>query len=160
MKNIDIANKFNLIENKLDVLNTTLNLKKYILKDFLNYIEFKKYIQHTFYELKNEILSQIETTETINKVNNIFVEYIDYIFVIIDEKVKTFYNEKDLDVNVYTYESVKNMEDKINNLYFENEVIKHQLQLGERIYKLEDTLNNLQTDIKMKMDEIDEIIKN
>jgi hypothetical protein len=110
--------------------------------------------------LKNEILSQIETTETINKVNNIFVEYIDYIFVIIDEKVKTFYNEKDLDVNVYTYESVKNMEDKINNLYFENEVIKHQLQLGERIYKLEDTLNNLQKDIKMKMDEIDEIIKN
>lgn len=147
LKNIDVLNKFNLIENKIDVLNTTLNLKKYISKDFFNYIELKHYIKYTFYELKNEIINIVDTEDSINKINVTFNDYIEYIFKILDEKMKTFYSEKDLDVNIYTYECVKNIQDKIDS------------QLGERIRKLEDTLIKLQVDIKKTLDDIDEIVK-
>ena len=62
-----------------------------------------------------------------------------------------------MDNNMYIYEGVKTIENKINNIYFENQIIKHQLQLGERLYNLEDSLNSLQKIIKIKIDEIDEI---
>jgi hypothetical protein len=165
VKAIDILNKFNLLENKIDIINTSLNLKRYISNEFFNYIELKKYIQGTFFELKNEVTTNIneiqDEKELVSKINSIFSEYVEYIFVIIDEKVKTFYNEHNnghnLDNNVYIYESVRTIEDKINNIYFENQLIKHQLQLGERLHNLEETLVSLQKNIELKMEEIDQI---
>lgn len=164
IKDIDVLNKFNLLENKIDIINTSLNLKKYILNDFFNYMDLKNYIQGTFSKLKNELISHVKNqnqseNELVSKINSIFSEYIEYIFVIVDEKVKTCYNghSKEMDNNMYIYEGVKTIENKINNIYFENQIIKHQLQLGERLYNLEDSLNSLQKIIKIKIDEIDEI---
>lgn len=161
VKAIDILNKFNLLENKIDILNTSLNLKSYISHEFFTYIKLKKYMYSTFFELKNEVLSQINENEdkkdVISKISDVFSEYVEYIFVIIDENIKTFYNEENIDNNIHIYESVKTIEEKMNNIYFENQIIKHQLQLGERLYNLEDSLNSLQKDIKMKINEIDQI---
>lgn len=159
IKDIDVLNKFNLLENKIDIINTSLNLKKYILNDFFNYIDLKNYIQGTFSKLKNELISHVKNqnqseNELVSKINSIFSEYIEYIFVIVDERVKT---STEMDNNMYIYEGVKTIENKINNIYFENQIIKHQLQLGERLYNLEDSLNSLQKIIKIKIDEIDEI---
>lgn len=173
IKAVDLLNKFNLLDNKIDIINTSLNLKKYIVNDFFSYIELKNYIKGTFCELKNEVIYHIKSDiedqnqdeskkEIVSKISSIFSEYIEYIFVILDEKVKTFYNghNNEIDNNMCIYESVKTIENKINNIYFENEIIKHQLQLGERLYNLEDSLNNLQKIIKNKIDEIDEIKSN
>lgn len=159
IKDIDVLNKFNLLENKIDIINTSLNLKKYILNDFFNYMDLKNYIQGTFSKLKNELISHVKNqnqseNELVSKINSIFSEYIEYIFVIVDERVKT---STEMDNNMYIYEGVKTIENKINNIYFENQIIKHQLQLGERLYNLEDSLNSLQKIIKIKIDEIDEI---
>ena len=159
IKDIDVLNKFNLLENKIDIINTSLNLKKYILNDFFNYMDLKNYIQGTFSKLKNELISHVKNqnqseNELVSKINSIFSEYIEYIFVIVDERVKT---STEMDNNMYIYEGVKTIENKINNIYFENQIIKHQLQLGERLYNLEDSLNSLQKMIKIKIDEIDEI---
>ena len=159
IKDIDVLNKFNLLENKIDIINTSLNLKKYILNDFFNYIDLKNYIQGTFSKLKNELISHVKNqnqseNELVSKINSIFSEYIEYIFVIVDERVKT---STEMDNNMYIYEGVKTIENKINNIYFENQIIKHQLQLGERLYNLEDSLNSLQKIIKIRIDEIDEI---
>ena len=159
IKYIDVLNKFNLLENKIDIINTSLNLKKYILNDFFNYIDLKNYIQGTFSKLKNELISHVKNqnqseNELVSKINSIFSEYIEYIFVIVDERVKT---STEMDNNMYIYEGVKTIENKINNIYFENQIIKHQLQLGERLYNLEDSLNSLQKIIKIRIDEIDEI---
>jgi hypothetical protein len=76
-------------------------------------------------------------------------------FVNVDEKFKTCYDD-----DIYIYESVKATENKINNIYFENQIIKHQLQLGERLYNLEESLNSLQKIVKLKIDEIDKIKNN
>uniref|UniRef100_A0A6C0DUS1 Uncharacterized protein n=1 Tax=viral metagenome TaxID=1070528 RepID=A0A6C0DUS1_9ZZZZ len=160
IKDIDVLNKFNLLENKIDIINTSLNLKKYILNDFFNYINFKNYIQDCFSKLKNEIISLVKDqgqsdNELVSKINSIFSEYIEYMFVNVDEKFKTCYDD-----DIYIYESVKATENKINNIYFENQIIKHQLQLGERLYNLEESLNSLQKIVKLKIDEIDKIKNN
>lgn len=153
LKNIDLWNKFNLLENKIDIINTTLNLKKYIRRDMLNYNEIKKNITNILYELKQEVVSHlnISNTQMIYGLDVLFNDHIECLF----SKMDDLYNENG-DINVYN--SVKSIEEKIGHIYYENEIIKHQLSLGDEIRKIGDTITTLENDIHTKIKEIDELI--
>jgi gas vesicle protein len=57
-----------------------------------------------------------------------------------------------------TYDILIKVDNKINMLYFENEIIKHQLLLEEELRKYNDEIDNLKTLIDKKINEINNTI--
>lgn len=170
--NFDLLNKIQELENKIDIICVKLYDDDITFKaccdckekELIIYKEIKEYFQAKF----NDILTKIENIEKQDKLNNFLENYKNEIltnFETIISKLEVIKNNEttcDNETNIYNlvenYDKINNqlksISNKLDNLYFENEIIKHQLSLEEDIRKYEQEINNMSNIINNTIDNI------
>ena len=154
------------------------------------YRELKEYLEEKFCELNagiKSICNERKTTNPVDVFNDIFEKYkmdiinnlqtiisnssiqeiksdiivedLYNVFHVIEEKLSQLNNHlKNLssDTNI----NFNNIDSKLGSIYFENELIKHQLKLDEDIRNTIDEINSLTDIINTTIQEIDDKCKN
>jgi uncharacterized protein (DUF885 family) len=171
--NFDLLNKIQDLDNKIDIIYTKIYDNDITftgccdckVKELIIYKEIKEYFEDKF----NDILTKFENIEKQDKLNSFLQNYKNEILTNFEtiisklEVIKTT-TETTNDNETYIYKLVENY-DKITNqlncisnkldiLYFENEIIKHQLSLEEDIRKYEQEINNMSNIINNTIDNI------
>jgi hypothetical protein len=185
VKNIDLLNKIDALENKLDILNTSLNNVSSIKgccdcqnRELIIYQEIKDYLEMKIGEFNNQIERLNKNNQINEKIintnnmliiefNKMFQEYrneiIDNLQKIIDNLYN--YNKDSISVSNTGYiqkmdiierinDLEKDMDLKMSDLYFENQLIKHRFVLEEEIRKCSDEVNNLSVIIEKTLSEL------
>ena len=161
-KQLEFLNKLNQIENKVDIIQNGLNIKRYVDKDIFNYIEFREYVYVTMNQLKKDI-----TASDLTKNDTIFATYTSDMMSYIDKKFYGLYKD-DIDYsslistqNLYLQQlenSNKQIQSKLDSLYFENEAIKYHLLIDEELRKNINLVENLKVQIYESVDKIEKIL--
>lgn len=185
VKNIDLLNKIDTVENKIDILNTNLNNISSIKgccdcqnRELTIYKEIKEYLETKIIQFNNQIEEMNKNNQINEKIintnnmliiefNKMFEEYrnevIDNLQKIIDNLYS--YNKDSISVSNNAYiqkmdiiERINDLEKdidlKISDLYFENQIIKHRFLLEEEIRKCNDEVNNLSLMIEKTLSEL------
>lgn len=215
ISNIDLSNKIDNIENKIDIINlrldsqTTEGCCDCKSREKVIYSQIKDYLEEKFNKFTHDITVKLNDKEVINtvflKYHNEILENIDKIILNINvlknensnensngnlelpeeffvklqnsinlqnnkefcdivknvEDLHTLYmskmdNQSDIAKNLY--DILIKLDNKINMLYFENEIIKHQLLLEEELRKYNDEIDNLKSLIEVKIKDINNVI--
>jgi hypothetical protein len=154
----ELAFKLLIIEEKLEKLNVSIQKSKHEIEIDYNYIinEISKKLSEIYecnLENTNTIVNLFKThTMTINdtintKLNNEFINEI--------TNIGRKYNEYE-ENNVM----LRNIDEKINSIYFENELIKHQFVLEGEIRNAICEVDNLSNIITSAITQIDSLVKN
>lgn len=193
VKNIDLLNKIEVIENKIDTLNNRLydinNVKsccddcQTIEVEFSK--EIKEYLETKMVDFNNqikEVNQNNKISEKIINTNNVLITnfnkmFEEYKIEVVNNLEKIFenlynYNKKDIvasnqeyskkmdiinRISSFEYDITKKivlLDSKVDNLYFDNEIIKHQLLLEEEIRKCTDEIDNLSLIIQKTISEL------
>lgn len=193
VKNIDLLNKIEVIENKIDTLNNRLydinNVKsccddcQTIEVEFSK--EIKEYLETKMVDFNNqikEVNQNNKISEKIINTNNVLITnfnkmFEEYKIEVVNNLEKIFenlynYNKKDIvasnqeyskkmdiinRISTFEYDITKKivlLDSKVDNLYFDNEIIKHQLLLEEEIRKCTDEIDNLSLIIQKTISEL------
>lgn len=158
--NLDLLNKILELENKMDVISIQVSNNEVCcdckVKELIIYKEIKEYFEDKF----EDILKNIKQVEKTDKLN-LFLE--NYKNEIVTNFEKIILKLEDLKNNKQDNENnnnnIKEHFDKITNqlntitkkidlLYYENEIIKHQLLLEEEIRKCEQEVDILSSLLK------------
>ena len=154
--NLDLLNKILELENKIDIISLKGSENNIVccdckVNELIIYKEIKEYFEDKF----RDILENIKQIEK-DKLNNVLETYKNEIltnFETIISKLEDLKNNKQNNENNNIKEHFDKITDQLNNitnkidlLYYENEIIKHQLLLEEEIRKCEqeiDILSNI-----------------
>jgi hypothetical protein len=156
--NLDLLNKILELENKIDIISLKNSENNIIccnckVKELNIYKEIKDYFEDKFLDVLDN-LKQIEKQDKLNNFlenykNEIVTNFENIISNLeinsdIDKKIKDNCdnNNKDLSTQLNT------ISNKIDLLYYENEIIKHQLLLEEDIRKCEQEIDILSSLLK------------
>jgi hypothetical protein len=158
VSNIDLLNKILELENKIDIYVLKSSDDNIIccnckVKELIIYKEIKEYFEDKFRDIQNN-LKQLEKQDKLNNFlenykNEILTNFeniISKLEIIKNNETANFDKIKDIrkllsDDNIYT--QLNTISNKIDLLYYENEIIKHQLLLEEDIRKCEQEVNIL-----------------
>ena len=187
-KIITVENKLDILNTRLDN-KTCCDCKSrevIVYEELKDYLQFKL---SEFNDQINNKLIEFNNKETLSILNNIFEDYktqlIDNLQSIcnqlnndklnnniIDEKLQQYNNQKNIKEHHCNFSKVdfdssfNKTQDKLeilcgklDMLYFENEIIKHQLSLQDEIRKYSDEIDNLSSIIEKTIIEIDEMTK-
>ena len=193
VKNIDLLNKIEVIENKIDTLNNRLydinNVKSFCDDCQMTEVEFskqiKEYLETKMVDFNNqikEVNQNNKISEKIINTNNVLITnfnkmFEEYKIEVVNNLEKIFenlynYNKKDIvasnqeyskkmdiinRISTFEYDITKKivlLDSKVDNLYFDNEIIKHQLLLEEEIRKCTDEIDNLSLIIQKTISEL------
>lgn len=178
---LEVLNKIQEVENKLDIvltmlecspLNNCCNCRE---KEKKMYNELKDYLEVKLNDMEKEFTNKqslsVESLASQIKevVQNLFSEVITTCKNIIESKppVISSTQENNIDSLISKFDvainkqqsNVEQLEYKIDSIHFENEVIKHQLMLEEEIRKYDDELTMLRHKVNESLKEIDETLK-
>lgn len=179
--NFDLLNKIQELENKMDIICAKLYDDDMTFKGCCDckvkeinvYKEIKDYFEDKF----NDILIKFDQIEKQDKLNNFLENYKNEILTNFENIISNLEiikntnendncdNEKGPDIYnllkndlVENYDNITNqlncISNKLDILYFENEIIKHQLSLEEDIRKYEQEINNMSNIINNTIDNI------
>ena len=170
ISNIDLINKLEKIENKLDILNMNLNSSQIycnckdkdmcIYKELCEYLEFqfkqcidkigenKCNLITTNQELTNNFTNILKQITELNKNNIINLTNNNSQVIQTLESFENKINDKFNTINV-----------KLNSIYFENEIIKNQLALQDEIRQSILEIDNITNSINQIVKKIDLINK-
>jgi hypothetical protein len=171
-KNIDVVNKLTSLENKLDVL--ILKTAEGSIKGCCNckqkeqavYSELRTYIEDAFNDLANKSVNMNQSLDSFKTVFEIYKnELINNLSYIIDHLAMqqhtdgtcSNYNKITKEVSDVS-KITKQMNDKLDGLFYENEVVKHQLQLQEDVNKSLNEVVVLQDKVQQAIDDINSIL--
>lgn len=166
--NMDLLNKLNSLENKVDVILYKLNKETYMgccdckNKETQIYNELKLYIEDKIEELKSQFINKLdEINVSTNNFNELFYNYKTELVNNLDTIINQIYssNESKVSKNTGDYTTlIDNLSSKIDTIFYENEVIKHQFLLEDEIRKYNDEILNLKTEIKTVLNDINTIL--
>jgi hypothetical protein len=161
-KQLEFLNKLDQIENKVDIIQNGLNIKRYVDKDVFNYLEFREYLYVTMNQLKQDLFSSELTNNDM-----IFAKYTQDMMTYVDKKFHNLYhNDTDYSSlisiqNLYLQqlqESNKQIQSKLDSLYFENEAIKYHLLIDEELRKNISLVENLKVQIYTSIEKIEDVL--
>lgn len=159
--NIDLLNKIVELENKMDIFLLKNSEDNIIccdckVKELLIYKEIKEYFEDKF----RDILTNIKKIEKQDNLNVFLENYKNEILTNFEKIISKLEiiknNEPDSSNNTNEkFDKINNqlitITNKIDLLYYENEVIKHQLLLEEEIRKCEQEIDILSSLVKKLM---------
>lgn len=159
---IDLLNKVNTLENKIDIILSSINNNTFIgccdckKKECHIYNELKYYIEEQKNFVKEDNINNLDKLDAI--FSNYKKDLVDTLETIIST-YNTFNKSTDIDTVLKSINnSVISLSSKIDSVFYENEVIKHQLLLEDEIRKYEDEISNLKTQVKHILDDINQIL--
>lgn len=170
--NLDLLNKINILENKVDMIlchintNTLSGCCDCKKKECHIYNELKLYIEEKNDILKEEVIKGFDnTTVFLNKFNDVFNNYKNDLITCLDTIINQISKENDVstdDTNVpqlnTLYGLILSLNSKIDNIFYENEIIKHQFLLEDDIRKYSDEIDNLNKEVNNMLENINCIL--
>lgn len=159
--NLDLLNKILELENKMDIISLQISDDNKVsccdckVKELIIYKEIKDYFEDKFGDIITNI-KQIEQTDKLNLYLENYKNEIVTNFETIILKLEDLKNNNQHGQNIYNIkenfdkitDQINNITNKIDLLYYENEIIKHQLLLEEEIRKCEQEIDILSSLLK------------
>lgn len=167
ISNIDLLNKINSLEHKIDIITCQLNNNTFVgccdckLKETNIYNELKAYINDKNEELYNQIIIKLDQIN-FNLADELFNNYKTDIMNNLDNIMNNIthnnneISNKNKENDLYTL--ISTVDTKLNSLFYENEIIKHQLLIEDELRKYSDEISSLKTEIKNVLDDINSIV--
>jgi len=156
ISNIDLYNKLNALENKLDIMSKHSNaIYKHQLEEVEQDVNIKLGILRSELERSEDIPGILENLK--RDIMDMFDKYTNKNYDVLKKHIDVVLmqlcsNERKLEHNTRT------METKLQDIYFENEIIKNNLYIQDELRTCSDNLAELKVLLDSALKEIDSII--
>lgn len=122
--NLEIYNKLDLVLNKIDIINKHLEIKNWVQREYVNYVQFRKLLKQTTQFLQFDIHEIINdgntsTQEKIKSVNETTQDYTESIIHFLDNNFLV----------------VRNQNENVHMILEKLELVLEKMSVNERISK-------------------------
>ncbi|NBP00794.1 MAG: hypothetical protein EBU90_11805 [Proteobacteria bacterium] len=135
--NIEIYNKLDLVINKIDIINKQLEIKNWVQREYVNYVQFRKLLKQTTQFLQcdiHEIINDLNTSpqDKIKSVNEITHDYTESIIHFLDNN----------------FLIVRKKNEEVHMIFEKLELILEKMSVNERISKCYNDICDLKEQIR------------